>query len=177
MFEAFGFTWHPPQCRNLSQLPSRLTALVVSLALSDSPSLMQLNVSSFLTSISQPCSSLEVFSNARRRAIMTLFLGERSADLVLVLLRGSRMSFCSFQDPLVCISLSSVLSPLYLAEISPPEVRGSLMALEQFAIVLGVVLGFWTGFFTRGCMYSSLYQACRLFSVIMTMPFTLFSNQ
>lgn len=44
----------------------------------------------------------------------------------------------------------SMLSPLYMAEISPPEVRGSLMALEQFAIVLGAVLGFWTGFFTRG---------------------------
>ncbi|KAI5117978.1 hypothetical protein M0805_004911 [Coniferiporia weirii] len=43
----------------------------------------------------------------------------------------------------------SMLSPLYMAEISPPEVRGSLMALEQFAIVLGVVVGFWTGFFTR----------------------------
>ena len=44
-----------------------------------------------------------------------------------------------------------MLSPLYMAEISPPEVRGSLMALEQFAIVLGAVLGFWTGFFTRDC--------------------------
>ncbi|KAH9935235.1 general substrate transporter [Epithele typhae] len=43
----------------------------------------------------------------------------------------------------------SMLAPLYMAEISPPEVRGSLMALEQFAIVLGAVLGFWTGFFTR----------------------------
>jgi hypothetical protein len=42
-----------------------------------------------------------------------------------------------------------MLSPLYMAEISPPEVRGSLMALEQFAIVLGVVCGFWTGFLTR----------------------------
>ena len=42
-----------------------------------------------------------------------------------------------------------MLSPLYMAEISPPEVRGSLMALEQFAIVLGAVLGFWAGFFTR----------------------------
>ncbi|OCH90574.1 general substrate transporter [Obba rivulosa] len=43
----------------------------------------------------------------------------------------------------------SMLSPLYMAEISPPEVRGSLMALEQFSIVLGAVLGFWVGFFTR----------------------------
>jgi len=36
-----------------------------------------------------------------------------------------------------------------MAEISPPESRGSLLALEQFSIVLGCVIGFWTGFFTR----------------------------
>lgn len=36
-----------------------------------------------------------------------------------------------------------------MAEISPPEVRGSLLALEQFSIVLGCVVGFWTGFLTR----------------------------
>lgn len=42
-----------------------------------------------------------------------------------------------------------MLSPLYMAEISPPELRGSLLALEQLAIVLGVVVGFWTGFLTR----------------------------
>ncbi|KAI0303686.1 general substrate transporter [Multifurca ochricompacta] len=43
----------------------------------------------------------------------------------------------------------SMLSPLYMAEISPPEVRGSLLALEQLSIVLGCVVGFWTGFLTR----------------------------
>jgi len=43
----------------------------------------------------------------------------------------------------------SMLSPLYMAEISPPEMRGSLLALEQFSIVLGCVVGFWTGFLTR----------------------------
>jgi hypothetical protein len=42
-----------------------------------------------------------------------------------------------------------MLSPLYMAEISPPEVRGSLLALEQFSIVLGCVVGFWSGFSTR----------------------------
>src|SRR5712671_874862 len=42
-----------------------------------------------------------------------------------------------------------MLSPLYMAEISPPEMRGSLLALEQFSIVLGCVVGFWTGFSTR----------------------------
>ncbi|KDQ11998.1 hypothetical protein BOTBODRAFT_113556, partial [Botryobasidium botryosum FD-172 SS1] len=43
----------------------------------------------------------------------------------------------------------SMLSPLYMSEISPPEVRGSLLSIEQFSIVLGVVAGFWLGFWTR----------------------------
>ena len=54
------------------------------------------------------------------------------------------------------IGALSMLSPLYMAEISPPELRGSLMSLEQFAIVLGVVLGFWTGFWTRDSKCSPL---------------------
>lgn len=44
---------------------------------------------------------------------------------------------------------NSMLSPLYMAEISPPDLRGSLVALEQLSIVLGVVVGFWIGFLTR----------------------------
>ncbi|KIJ66107.1 hypothetical protein HYDPIDRAFT_110267 [Hydnomerulius pinastri MD-312] len=52
----------------------------------------------------------------------------------------------------------SMLSPLYMAEISPPELRGSLMALEQLAIVLGVVFGFWIGFFTRNIAGSASWR-------------------
>ncbi len=37
-------------------------------------------------------------------------------------------------------------SPVDMAESSSPEV---LMALEQLAIVIGAVFGFWTGFFTQ----------------------------
>ncbi|KAF8633067.1 hypothetical protein AX17_004685 [Amanita inopinata Kibby_2008] len=58
----------------------------------------------------------------------------------------------------VGIGALSTLSPLYMAEISPPELRGSLMALEQFSIVLGVVFGFWTGFFTRSFSGSSSWR-------------------
>jgi hypothetical protein len=47
-----------------------------------------------------------------------------------------------------------MLAPLYMAEISPPELRGSLMALEQLSIVFGIVLGFWLGFFTRNSQFS-----------------------
>lgn len=52
----------------------------------------------------------------------------------------------------------SMLSPLYMAEISPPELRGSLMALEQLAIVFGVVFGFWTGFLTRNIPSSASWR-------------------
>lgn len=62
-----------------------------------------------------------------------------------------------------------MLTPLYMAEISPPEVRGSLMALEQLSIVLGVVLGFWVGFWTRngeipffGLLWIQPHAYCRV---------------
>jgi len=52
----------------------------------------------------------------------------------------------------------SMLCPLYMAEISPPEFRGSLMTLEQFSIVFGCVLGFWAGFFTRNIEGSASWR-------------------
>ncbi|KAN0097637.1 General substrate transporter [Tylopilus felleus] len=52
----------------------------------------------------------------------------------------------------------SMLSPLYMAEISTPELRGSLLAMEQLAIVLGVVFGFWIGFFTRNISGSASWR-------------------
>jgi MFS family permease len=41
------------------------------------------------------------------------------------------------------VGMLSCLAPLYMSEISPKEIRGSLLALEQFSIVSGVVIGFW----------------------------------
>jgi len=38
------------------------------------------------------------------------------------------------------IGLSSNVSPLYIAEISPAAVRGRLVSLNQFAIVVGILL-------------------------------------
>lgn len=40
----------------------------------------------------------------------------------------------------VGIGLASLLSPLYIAEISPAKVRGKLVSLNQFAIVSGMVI-------------------------------------
>ncbi|KAG6378541.1 general substrate transporter [Boletus reticuloceps] len=64
----------------------------------------------------------------------------------------------------------SMLSPLYMAEISPPELRGSLLAIEQLAIVLGVVFGFWIGFLTRNISSSASWRiplALQLLSAIL----------
>jgi MFS family permease len=41
------------------------------------------------------------------------------------------------------VGILSCLAPLYMSEISPKEIRGNLLALEQFSIVSGVVIGFW----------------------------------
>ncbi|KAH6909068.1 sugar transporter [Coprinopsis sp. MPI-PUGE-AT-0042] len=45
-------------------------------------------------------------------------------------------------------SLSMVV-PLYNAEIAPPEVRGSLVALQQLAITFGIMVSFWIDFGTN----------------------------
>jgi sugar porter (SP) family MFS transporter len=41
---------------------------------------------------------------------------------------------------------ASVVSPMYIAEISPARVRGRLVALAQFNIVLGILLAFFSNF-------------------------------
>ncbi|MBT9329509.1 sugar porter family MFS transporter [Paracidobacterium acidisoli] len=40
----------------------------------------------------------------------------------------------------VAIGLSSNIAPLYIAEISPAEIRGKLVSLNQLAIVVGILL-------------------------------------
>ena len=36
-----------------------------------------------------------------------------------------------------------MVAPLYISEISPPEIRGALLVLEEFSIVTGIVIAFW----------------------------------
>ncbi|KAA8644203.1 hypothetical protein EYZ11_004674 [Aspergillus tanneri] len=49
----------------------------------------------------------------------------------------------------VGIGMLSMVAPLYISEISPPECRGTLLVLEEFCIVLGIVIAFWTTYGTR----------------------------
>lgn len=41
------------------------------------------------------------------------------------------------------VGMLSMLSPQYNAELSPPELRGSLVALQQLAIAGGIMISFW----------------------------------
>ncbi|KAF9474239.1 general substrate transporter [Pholiota conissans] len=43
----------------------------------------------------------------------------------------------------------SMAVPLYNAEIAPPEVRGSLVALQQLAITFGIMISFWIDYGTN----------------------------
>lgn len=44
----------------------------------------------------------------------------------------------------------SMIVPLYNAELAPPEIRGSLVAVQQLAITFGIMVSFWIGF---GCNF------------------------
>jgi SP family xylose:H+ symportor-like MFS transporter len=44
------------------------------------------------------------------------------------------------------VGLASMLSPMYIAEIAPPKVRGSLVGWNQFAIIFGMLVIYFVNF-------------------------------
>ncbi|KAL9528295.1 MFS glucose transporter [Sphaerulina musiva] len=46
------------------------------------------------------------------------------------------------------IGMLSMVTPLYISEISPPEIRGALLVLEELSIVSGIVVAFWISYGT-----------------------------
>ena len=40
-------------------------------------------------------------------------------------------------------------APLYISEISPPEMRGSLLTLEELFIVIGAIISYWVTYGTK----------------------------
>ena len=47
----------------------------------------------------------------------------------------------------VGVGLASMLSPLYIAEIAPAEKRGSLVSLNQFAIIFGMLVVYFVNYY------------------------------
>ncbi|KAL8853961.1 MAG: hypothetical protein Q9221_001269 [Calogaya cf. arnoldii] len=67
------------------------------------------------------------------------------------------------------IGMLSMVAPLYISEISPPEIRGALLVLEEFCIVFGIVVAYWITFGTR---YMSGEWAWRLPFLLQMIPST-----
>jgi sugar porter (SP) family MFS transporter len=65
------------------------------------------------------------------------------------------------------IGMLSAVVPLWTSEISPPEIRGSLLVLQEFAIVIGIVVAFWV---TYGTRYISGEWAWRLPFLLQIVP-------
>ncbi|KAL3425553.1 quinate permease [Phlyctema vagabunda] len=68
----------------------------------------------------------------------------------------SSRNFLIFLSKHKLISLSgagvgslSMVVPMYNAEVAPPEVRGSLIALQQLAITFGIMISFWIDYGTN----------------------------
>ncbi|RDW58359.1 hypothetical protein BP5796_12289 [Coleophoma crateriformis] len=56
------------------------------------------------------------------------------------------------------IGMLSMVVPLYISEISPPEIRGTLLVFEQFSIVFGIIVSFWITYGTRQIVSSWSWQ-------------------
>ncbi len=46
----------------------------------------------------------------------------------------------------VGVGLASMLSPMYIAEIAPPSIRGKLVSLNQFAIIFGMLIVYFVNY-------------------------------
>ncbi|KAM3422223.1 hypothetical protein BST61_g2588 [Cercospora zeina] len=65
------------------------------------------------------------------------------------------------------IGMLSMVTPLYISEVSPAEVRGSLLVCEEFSIVVGIGIAFWT---TYGTYHLQNEWAWRLPFLLQTIP-------
>lgn len=57
--------------------------------------------------------------------------------------------------------------PLYISEISPPEIRGTLLVLEELSIVTGIVVAFWI---TYGTQYIPSHWSWQLPFLLQMIP-------
>ncbi len=50
----------------------------------------------------------------------------------------------------IAVGVASILSPMYIAELSPAKYRGSLVSLNQLAIVIGILVAFFSNYLLVG---------------------------
>jgi MFS family permease len=76
----------------------------------------------------------------------------------IVFLIGSAIQAASVNIPMIfvgrfiagiAVGMLSMVVPLYLSEVAPPTLRGGLVALQQLAITVGIMLAFWLDYGTQ----------------------------
>ncbi|KAJ5741360.1 hypothetical protein N7533_010769 [Penicillium manginii] len=65
------------------------------------------------------------------------------------------------------VGMLAMVSPLYIGEIAPPEIRGTLLVLQELCIVTGIVIAF---YITYGTRYIPSFWAWRLPFLIQLIP-------
>ncbi|KAF1355726.1 general substrate transporter [Lizonia empirigonia] len=65
------------------------------------------------------------------------------------------------------IGALACIAPLYISEAAPPEIRGTLLVFQEFSIVFGIVIAFWT---TYGARYMTGEWSWRLPFLIQMIP-------
>lgn len=74
----------------------------------------------------------------------------------------------------LAIGGSSVVAPLFIAEISPPAIRGRLVALSQFNVVAGILVAYLSNYFIAGALGGPESEAWRAMLGVPAVPAALF---
>ena len=55
----------------------------------------------------------------------------------------------------IAVGAASVLTPMYISEVSPPKIRGRLVATSQLAIVTGILVAFFSDYMIDSILHGS----------------------
>ena len=114
----------------------------------------------------------------RRRVLLATGVGFGAFSLLSGLASGlvsfSAARFCVG----ACIGVASLVTPLYLAEMSPARIRGALVSLNQLAITVGIVAAYFVDFALAGgrdwrwMFMTALFPAAILVTGMLFLPET-----
>lgn len=68
----------------------------------------------------------------------------------------------------IAVGIASMLTPLYIAELAPPKIRGALVTLNQLAIVTGIVVAYYVDYlFSASSNWRAMFISAVLPSVVL----------
>jgi sugar porter (SP) family MFS transporter len=72
----------------------------------------------------------------------------------------------------IAVGVTSMLTPLYIAELSPPKIRGALVTLNQLAIVTGIVAAYYVDYlFSGSSNWRAMFISAIIPSIILLVAF------